>query len=102
MKISKFSLAAAAVCVTTMISPSLLASPESRLHSRKTLEQNGEERYQYVTGSNLPQKVKVKSIGTDSVHNVRIFTERELQSTGRQNVGEALTLDPSIQLSSRH
>ncbi len=76
------------------------AEPKAR-HSRSILEQNEEERYVLVTGSNIPQKVKVKSIGTDSAHNVRIYTNRELQSTGGQTVAEALSIDPSIQISGR-
>lgn len=59
------------------------------------------EKYVMVTGSNIPQKVKRKSIGTDTAFNVRIFTQRELMSTGRPTVGEALALDPAVQLSSR-
>ena len=74
------------------------AEPQKRRGSSKTLDQSEEERHVVITGSHVPQKVKVKSIGTDSVHNVRIYTHRELISTGRQSVGEALALDPSIQL----
>jgi hypothetical protein len=90
--------AIAAVCGGVLLSPALKADPMNRHRDEKILEQDGKERYVYLTGSHLRQKVKVKSIGTDSVHNVRIYTRRELESTGRQTVGEALALDPSIQL----
>ena len=66
-----------------------------------TLNQDERERYVVVTGSYLPQKVKVKSIGTDSMHNVRIYTKEELESTGRPTVAGALSLDPSITISGR-
>lgn len=88
--------------VATLFSPIISAEPQNRHRSQRVLEQNADERYVVVTGSYIPQKVKAKSIGTDSVHNVRIFNHAELQSTGRQTLGEALTLDPSIQLTGRH
>ena len=78
------------------------ADPSQRHHRRsQTLVQDEEERYVMVTGSNIPQKVKLKSIGTDTAFNVRIYTQRELQSTGRFQLAEALALDPSVQISSR-
>ena len=98
--ITKKALLAAALSV--LLSPALIAGPRGHHTSKGTLDQNGEEQYVVVTGSHIPQKVKVKSIGTDSVHNVRIFTHEELLSTGKQTLGEAIALDPSIQLSGRH
>ncbi len=60
---------------------------------------DSDERYVLVTGSNIPQRVKRKSIGTDSVHNIRIFTQRELQTNnGGFGVG-GIALDPSISIS---
>lgn len=76
------------------------AGPQNR-HVKDALVQNEEERYVLLTGSNIPQKVKVRSIGTDSVHNIRIYTQRELLSTGRQTVAGSLALEPSIQISGR-
>ena len=76
------------------------ADPRVRRHQSGVLDQNEEERYVMVTGSNIPQKVIVRSIGTTTPYNVRIYSQRELLSTGRQNVGDALSvLDPSIQIS---
>jgi hypothetical protein len=90
------------VCFGGLTSPALKADPKNRHSHQQILEQSEEERVVYLTGSNIPQKVKVKSIGTDSARNVRIFTQAELLSTGRPTVGEALALDPSIQISGRH
>lgn len=59
------------------------------------------ERAAVVTGSRIPQKMKVKSIGTDSVHPVRIFTQEEIKSTGASRISEGLALDPSVQISGR-
>jgi len=89
------------VCFGGLVSPTLKAEPKNRHRHQQILEQSEEERVVYLTGSHIPQKVKAKSIGTDSARNIRIFTQAELLSTGRPTVGEALTLDPSIQLSRR-
>ncbi len=51
------------------------------LARKSTLMQDNTERVAVVTGSNLPQKVRVKSIGTDTAQNVRIVTQEELIKT---------------------
>ena len=79
------------------------ADPGNVMRDRsKNLVQNEEERYVLITGSNIPQRVKVRSIGTDTPYNIRIYTREELLSTGRQTVAGALALDPSIQISHGH
>ncbi len=76
------------------------ADPRPR-GSEKILVQDSEERYVRVVGSHIPQKVHLRSIGTDTPYNVRVYTQRELQSTGRPTLAEALALDPAVQISSR-
>jgi hypothetical protein len=62
---------------------------------------DSDERYVMVTGSNIPQKVTRRSIGTDGAHNVRIFTQKELRSiNGGFGVG-GIALDPSVTISGR-
>jgi hypothetical protein len=95
------SVAVGVFCFGALISPAVKADPKNRHRDQKILEQSEEERYVYLTGSRLPQKVKVKSIGTDSAYNIRIYTRAELQSTGRQTVADALRIDPSIQVIGR-
>ena len=70
------------VCFGGLLSPTLKADPKNRHRQQQILEQSEEERVVYLTGSHIPQKVKVKSIGTDSARNIRIFTQAELLSTG--------------------
>jgi hypothetical protein len=96
-KVILFSVSFAALLVS-------VAQADPRGHHKKstTLDQDGEERYVMVTGSNMPQKVTVRSIGTTTPYNVRIYTRHELDSTGRQTPAGALAvLDPSIQISGR-
>ena len=89
-----------AVSGTALLASVAQADPRGRRSQSGVLDQNNEERYVMVTGSNIPQKIKVRSIGTTTPYNLRVYSQRELQSTGRQTPGEALSvLDPSIQLS---
>lgn len=91
-----------AVAVGGLIAQGIQAQPNEAARE-KTLRQDSDERYVLVTGSHIPQKVKLRSIGTDTPYNIRIYTQRELQTTGRSTPGEALqALDPSITLSGRH
>jgi hypothetical protein len=93
-----------AFCGILLVAANAKADPNrNNRHSEKMLINESEERYVYVTGSHMRQKVKLRSIGTDTPYNLRIYTQRELLSTGRQTPGEALTvLDPSITITGRH
>ncbi len=101
MKLSSLTrVVVSAVALTVVLPGVALAGPRKAHQQSRLLDQNDEERYVMVTGSMVPQKVKVRSIGTTTPYNVRIFTHDELQSTGRSTAGEALAaLDPSIQIS---
>lgn len=91
-------IGALVVVASIVVVASVQAADPVRPKSR-TLDQGEEEKLVMVTGSHIPQRVKRKSIGTDSVHNVRIYTRSELESTGRPTTAGALSIDPSIQIS---
>ncbi len=103
MKTSSFAkLILLALFGAILLAPMAQADPRASRNAKRALDQNEEERYVMVTGSNIPQKIKVKSIGTTTPYNLRIYSQRELLSTGRQSVGGALSaLDPSISISGR-
>lgn len=50
----------------------------------------------FVTGSNIPQRVQVKAIGTNTTSPVRVYTRAELDRTGRFTTQGQLALDPSV------
>ncbi len=75
------------------------ADPVKHRSGSRILQQDGPERYVYITGSHIPQKLVLKSIGTTTPYNLRIYTKAELDSTGRQTVAGALSIDPSITIS---
>ncbi|MGZ5538497.1 MAG: hypothetical protein ACXWG0_08215, partial [Chthoniobacterales bacterium] len=78
---------------------SVNADPTGSRSRSKTVWEDDQERYVMVTGSNIPQKIKRKSIGTPTAYNLRIITHDELLSTGRQTVAGALSIDPSVTIS---
>jgi hypothetical protein len=61
----------------------------------KPIEQ-GNEKAVFVTGSLIPQRLKLKSIGTTTASPVRIIDRREIDATGRRTTRGALIADPSV------
>ena len=67
-----------------------------------TTEDQYVEKYVYVTGSNIPRKVKVRRWATDTTSPVAIYNQHDIRSTGRATTEGALsTLDPSVSVT-RH
>jgi hypothetical protein len=77
------------------------AGPKNR-RMEKMLMQGSPERYVRVTGSNIPQKVELRSIGTTTPYNLRIYTRRELESRGMGTAAGGLALDPSLHISGNY
>src|SRR5712691_9488882 len=56
------------------------------------------DKYVFVTGSLIPQKVKIKSIGTATFSPLTVYNRREIDQTGRFTTEGVLARDPSIQV----
>jgi hypothetical protein len=54
------------------------------------------ERTVFVTGSLIPQRIKLKPIGTTTVSPVRIIDRHEIDTNGRRTTLGALIADPSV------
>ena len=86
---------------TTLVAASILAGtvladpPTNQTSERK---QKVEERTIFITGSLIPQRVKLQPIGTTTVSPVRIIDRREIDWTGRQTTPGALINDPSLRV----
>ena len=52
----------------------------------------------FVTGSYIPQRVKIKAIGTDTTSPVRVYTRAEIERTGRPTANRILVQDPAIRI----
>jgi outer membrane cobalamin receptor len=56
------------------------------------------DKYVFVTGSRIPQKVKVKSIGTATVSPLSVIKRREIDRSGRFTTEGVVALDPSVRV----
>ena len=54
------------------------------------------ERTVFVTGSLIPQRIKLKQIGTTTVSPLRIIDRHEIDQSGRRTTQGALIIDPSV------
>jgi hypothetical protein len=88
MKTSK--LEATLVLILTVIATGAFASPNER--------SNDQVAYVWVTGSRIPQKVKIKPVGTTTADHVSVWTRREIDQTGRQTTEGVLAEDPSLRV----
>jgi hypothetical protein len=81
------------ICVASLLASGILVIPA---FGGKPGDQSTDERTVFVTGSLIPQRVKLKPIGTTTVSPVRIIDRREIDSTGRRTTRGVLIADPSI------
>ena len=79
-----------AIGVVSLIVSSALGS--------KPVDQQADERTVFVTGSLIPQRIKLKPVGTTTVSPIRIIDRREIDATGRQTTRGALVADPSARV----
>jgi hypothetical protein len=52
----------------------------------------------FVTGSLIPQRIKVRRVGTTTVSPIRVIDRWEIDSTGRQTTAGAFVNDPSVRI----
>jgi len=62
----------------------------------KPVDQQPNERTVFVTGSLIPQRIKLKPVGTTTISPVQIIDRREIDATGRQTTRGAFVADPSV------
>ena len=80
--------------VASMFAGTVFAEPRVKQAPRR--KQTVEERTVFVTGSLIPQRVKLQPIGTKTVSPIRIIDRHEIDWTGRQTTPGALINDPSL------
>ena len=69
-----------------------LANPSTDVKGKRS-------EYVKITGSLIPQKVQVKSIGTATTSNLRVIGRNEIDKTGRYTTAGAVAQDPSVRVS---
>jgi hypothetical protein len=63
-------------------------------------DERSSDNYEYVmvTGSHIPQKVRVKYVGNLGYADLRVYSRHEIDRTGRPTVEGVLSTDPSLQV----
>jgi plastocyanin domain-containing protein len=90
------SLGATTLIAASIFAGTVLADPPVNQTSER--KQKVEERTIFVTGSLIPQRIKLQPIGTTTVSPVRIIDRREIDQTGRRTTQGALINEPSLRV----
>ncbi len=88
---------AAILIATSMAAGTVFADPNVK-EAPKRKQQKVEEQTVFVTGSLIPQRVKLQPIGTKTVSPIRIIDRHEIDWTGRQTTPGAFVNDPSVRV----
>jgi len=81
---------------TSIFAGTVLADPKVRQTSKHN--QKVEERAVFVTGSLIPQRIKVQPIGTTTVSPVRVIDRHEIDWTARPTTPGAFINEPSVRV----
>ena len=84
--------------ITMAAALALVAVVATTAPARTPRDYSDDDHYAYVvvTGSNIPQKVRIKPIGTLTTSPVRVYNRHEIDQTGRFTTEEVLRQDPSL------
>ena len=83
---------------TCLIAAGLLGSAAL---AGKPIDRQPAERTVFVTGSLIPQRIKLKSVGTTTISPIRIIDRQEIDQTGRLTTPGILITDPSVRVTGR-
>ena len=87
--------------VVTLVAASILAGTalaDPTTNQTSERKQKVEERAIFITGSLIPQRVKLQPIGTTTVSPIRFIDRHEIDWTGRQTTPGAFVNDPSVRI----
>jgi hypothetical protein len=82
--------------VASMFAGTVFAEPRVKQAPRR--KQTVEERTVFVTGSLIPQRIKLQPIGTTTVSPIRIIDRREIDWTGRFTTPGAFVNEPALRV----
>jgi hypothetical protein len=96
MKTSKIMKSLAALLILSVVATTAFGGPQ---RVEQAPPQKG-ERYAYVwvTGSRIPQKIKISPIGTPSFSALSEWDRRQINQTGRGTAEDILRQDPSVSI----
>ncbi|MEP6685930.1 MAG: hypothetical protein ABJB22_04060 [Verrucomicrobiota bacterium] len=95
MKTLKFRSATTLIAASMLVGVALADMPVRQTSERKEWI---EERTVFVTGSLIPQRIKLRRIGTTTVSPVRVIDRQEIDWTGRRTTAGVLINEPSLRI----
>jgi hypothetical protein len=79
-----------------MLTGAALADPPA--NQTPPLGQRVEERTIFVTGSLIPRRIQLRTIGTTTVSPIRAIDRREIDQNGRYTTPGAFVNEPSVRV----
>ena len=64
----------------------------------KPIDQRAKERTVFVTGSLIPRRIQVRTIGTTTVSPLRVIDRREIDQNGRYTTPGAFVNEPAVRV----
>jgi hypothetical protein len=92
----RLSVLVTGLIATGLLAPAALAGKPIDQQANHTKQ--SDDRTVFVTGSAIPQRIKLKRIGTTTISPVRIIDRQEIDATGRRTTRGALLADPSVRI----
>ncbi len=86
----------ATLVAASILAGTALADPAANQTSER--KQKVEERAIFITGSLIPQRVKLQPIGTTTVSPIRFIDRHEIDQTGRRTTPGVLVNEPSLRV----
>ena len=86
----------ATLVAASILAGTALADPTTNRTSER--KQKVEERAIFITGSLIPQRVKLQPIGTTTVSPIRFIDRREIDQARRRTTPGAFVNDPSVRI----
>jgi hypothetical protein len=87
---------AAILIATSMFAGTVLADPTANQAPKR--KQKVDEQTVFVTGSLIPQRIKLRPIGTTTVSPLRIIDRHEIDWTARPTTPGAFINEPSVRV----
>ena len=87
--------------VVTLVAANILAGTalsDPTTNQTSEHKQKGEERAIFITGSLIPQRIKLQPIGTATVSPIRIIDRHEIDWSARPTTPGAFINEPSVRV----
>jgi hypothetical protein len=84
------------IAVVSLVGSGIVTADPSAQAVDGKKKEDVHEKLVFVTGSRIPQRIKVKAIGTNTTSPIRVYDREELDKIGQFTTAGALSRDPSV------